>query len=66
MKLVCYTIIIGMYLEHLEKQDYGMVLEKYIGTKIFVDDEELFGWIRVEITNGWNLTLIDYACTVGY
>jgi hypothetical protein len=39
---------------------------KYIGTKIHVDDKVLFGWIRVEITYGWNLTLIDFACTVGY
>lgn len=42
------------------------VRDKYIGAKILVDDNELFGWIRVEITYGWNLTLIDYACTVGY
>ena len=42
------------------------VKNKYIGTKILVDDKILFGWIRVEITNWWNLTLIDYACTIGY
>jgi hypothetical protein len=42
------------------------VRNKYIGTKIFVDDKILFGWIRVEITYGWNLTLIEYACTVEF
>lgn len=39
---------------------------KYIGTKILVENKELYGWIRIEITYGWNLTLIDYACTGGY
>ena len=42
------------------------VRNKYIGTKILVEDKALFGWIRVEITSGWNMTLIDYACTVGF
>jgi len=39
---------------------------KYIGTVIFVDENELFGWLKVEMTYGWNLTLIDYATTIGY
>lgn len=38
----------------------------FIGVKILVGDSALFGWIRVEIINGWNLTLVDYACTAGY
>ena len=42
------------------------VRNKYIGSKILVDDKILFGWIRVEITHGWNFTLIDYASMVGY
>ena len=45
---------------------WNEVRDKYIGTKILVDDKELFGWIRIEINYVWNFTLIDYACTVGY
>lgn len=45
---------------------WNNVTNKYIGTKILVDDKTLFGWIHVEIGNGWNLTIIDYACTSGY
>ena len=40
--------------------------DKYIGAKIFLDDKILYAWIRIEVTNSWNLTLIDYACTIGY
>lgn len=39
---------------------------KYIGTRILVGDKVLYGWIRIKITNGWNLTLLDYASTFGY
>jgi len=40
---------------------------KYIGTRILVDDKVLYGWIRVEIAwGGRMLILVDYACTVGY
>ena len=41
-------------------------VNKYIGVKINVDDKILFGWIRIETTNGWNNILVDYACTVEY
>lgn len=45
---------------------WNNVKNKYIGTKILVEDKTLFGWIRLEITNGWNLTHIDHAITIGY
>ncbi len=41
-------------------------INKFIGIKINVDNEILFGWIRLETTNGWNIILKDYACTAGY
>lgn len=40
--------------------------DKYIGLKLHSEDEVYFGWIRVDIWDGWRLVLIDYACTVGY
>ena len=45
---------------------WNNVKNKYIGTKILIDDKVLYGWLRIEVTNGWNLTLLDYACTIGY
>ena len=45
---------------------WNNVKNKYIGLKILVDNKVLYGWIRIEVTFGWNLTLIDYASTVGY
>lgn len=40
--------------------------DKTIGVKILAENKILYGWIRIEITYGWNLTLIDYACTTAY
>lgn len=40
--------------------------DKYIGTKIIVDEKVYYGWIRVDLGNGWNPVLIDYSCTVEY
>jgi hypothetical protein len=45
---------------------WNNVKNKFIGTKVFLDDKTLYGWIRVEIKNGWQLIILDYACTIGY
>jgi len=45
---------------------WNNIKNRYIGTRVLVDDKVQYGWIRVEITNGWNLTLMDYALTIGY
>lgn len=45
---------------------WNNIKNRYIGTKILVDNKVLYGWIRVEVTYGWNLTLIDYSSTIGY
>jgi len=38
---------------------------KFIGVKIIVNGNELYGWIRVKALD-WKLILFDYAGTVGY
>jgi hypothetical protein len=45
---------------------WNNVKNKFIGTKVFLDDKTLYGWIRVEIKDGWQLIILDYACTIGY
>ena len=38
----------------------------FAGLRIREGDEFLYGWISLEMTYGWNLTMVDYACTRGY
>ena len=39
-------------------------VNKYIGVKIIVDGKNVFGWIRIEATNGWSNVLVGYACKI--
>jgi len=42
------------------------VHEKYVGTRVIVNNHTEYGWIRVDLNNEWQFILIDYACTIGY
>ena len=39
---------------------------KHVGTKILLDDQILYGWIKIEIPDEWNLCLLEYACTIEF
>ena len=45
---------------------WNNVNDRYIGTRITLNGNSLWGWIRFRISNGWNLTILEYACTEGY
>lgn len=46
--------------------DWNNLKGKYIGARIFIDTIPLYAWLRVEISSGYNVTLIDFASTIGY
>jgi len=39
------------------------VNDKYVGTRIFVGDGVLYGWIRLRVIDGAIFVVYDYACT---
>ncbi len=68
---ICDTCIIYNYYWDVSGNSsetglWNNVKDKFIGIRIIIDDNTLYGWIRIELNNGWNLTLIDYASTIGY
>jgi len=44
---------------------FGGMKEKFIAVRIHFNDNFLYAWIRLKVSD-WELILFDYACTVGY
>ena len=65
------SILYDLYLTESDSLDLGLwrdIEDKYIGTRIRLEDKYLYGWIRIAISSGWgdNLVVFDFATTVGY